>query len=226
MDGSEFFMPSEAGESYDPAAFERFKQQVQANAAFVAALRKGEQRQKQKEDRLFQILLKFIQSNQKSNIVMLVTRLLEENIPASVILAIIVLGNEQLQKEVDESVPQLVAGESVQASTQKNPTMSITETLSDSSIPLRAKIAIDQWVSGIWETSSAIPFRVLETVLDKAGDVKKVVIACSANVLNDYMESMPEVKGDYEVYMKFCEFLLRGIITNLKKQIENQKELK
>lgn len=224
MDGSEFFSPSGASESYDPAAFERFKEQMQQSAAFVAAVRKGEQKQKQKEDKLAQILLKFIQSNQKSNIVMLAARLLEENIPASVILAIILLGNEQLQREVDQALPQIAAGQDGVPKVEST-TFSIMERVTDSSMPLRIKIAIDEWGKGIWEAASAIPFRLLETALDKEGQIKKVLTACTANVLADFMETAPEVKSNYEVYLNFCEFLMQGIMKRVKEQIQNQKEL-
>ena len=75
MSDMEFFSPGEAGESYDPAAFERFKQQMKASAAFIAAARKSEQKQKEKEDKLAKILLKFIQTNQKSGILMLARKI-------------------------------------------------------------------------------------------------------------------------------------------------------
>lgn len=227
MSNAEFFNPSEGGESYDPAAFERFKDQMKKSAAFMAAARKGEQKQKQKEDRLAKILLRFIQTNQKSDIVMLAARLLEENIPASVILAIIILGNEELKEEVKQNVPLLEVADAPPAET--SPTaheFSLMNRFSDSSLPLKIKAEIDEWGKGIFEAASASPFRVLETALGADGNVKKIVIACAANVLSSFMESQQtELKADYEAFLSFCELLVQAIMKKIKEQVSNQKEL-
>ncbi|MBI4995033.1 hypothetical protein HZC21_05350 [Candidatus Peregrinibacteria bacterium] len=241
MSDFEFFRPGEAGESYDPAAFERFKQQMKANAAFVAAARKSEQKQKEKEDKLAKILLKFIQTNQKSGILMLASKLMEENVPPSFILAIILLGNEEIQAELKrEIVSSLAQIEAPEAETEKADIKSQIETekekiLSEFSLAakfenpalsLKVKAEIDMWGKSIFEAGSGIPFRVLETALDREGNIKKVVVDCTANVLDDYLASnnMPQV--EYDTCFSFCEFLMRGIMQALKKQIENQKELK
>lgn len=226
MSNAEFFNPSEGGESYDPAAFERFKDQMKKSAAFMAAARKGEQKQKQKEDRLAKILLRFIQTNQKSDIVMLAARLLEENIPASVILAIIILGNEELKEEVKQNVPLLEAQETEPSAEKPVHKFSLMNRFSDSSLPLKIKAEIDEWGKGIFEAASASPFRVLETALDADGNVKKIVIACAANVLSSFMESQQtELKADYEAFLSFCELLVQAIMKKIKEQVSNQKEL-
>lgn len=240
MSDMEFFRPGEAGESYDPAAFERFKQQMKASAAFVAAARKQEQKQKEKEDKLAKILLKFIQTNQKSGILMLAARLLAENIPPSFILAIILLGNEEIQAELKREVSSLAQieapkvgaveeGVKSQSETEKAKTLSefsLAAKFENPSLSLKVKAEIDSWGKSIFEAGSSIPFRVIETALNPEGNIKKVVIDCTANVLDDYLASnnMPQV--EYDTCFSFCEFLMRGIMQALKKQIENQKELK
>lgn len=223
MDGLDFFNPSEGGESYDPAAFERFKEKIKKNAAFIAALRKGEQKQKQKEDRLAKILQKFIQSNQRTGIVMLVSRLLEENIPASFILSIIILGNEEMKIEIEKE--QLMLPESPAPTTAVKTDFSLITGFEDHSLPLKLKVEIDTWGKGIIEAGSGIPFRVLETSLDKEGNVKKPVIDCAANVLSDFIEMHKGPQIAYETFYSFCEFLMKGVMKRLQKQIENQKEL-
>lgn len=236
----EFFRPGEAGESYDPAAFERFKQQMKASAAFIAAARKSEQKQKEKEDKLAKILLKFIQTNQKSGILMLAAKLMEENIPPSFILAIILLGNEEIQAELKREISSLAQIEAPKAGTGEADVKSQSETreaktLSEFSLAakfenpalsLKVKAEIDTWGKSIFEAGSSVPFRVLETALNPEGNIKKVVIDCTANVLDDYLagNNMPQV--EYDTCFSFCEFLMRGIMQALKKQIENQKELR
>lgn len=223
MSDLEFFNPGEGGESYDPAAFERFKEKIKKNAAFIAALRKGEQKQKQKEDRLAKILLKFIQGNQRSAVVMLAAKLLEENIPASFILSIIILGNEeQLAEAKNTEEPRQIAGAHDEAAKTD---FSLITAFSAHTLPLELKVQIDAWGKGIIEAGSGAPFRVLETALDKQGNVKKVVIDCAANILGDFVEASQGPKLGYETFFSFCEFLMKGVMQRLQKQIENQKEL-
>lgn len=228
MSDFESFNPGEGGEAYDPAAFERFKEKIKKNTAFIAAVRKGEQKQKVKEDRLAKILLKFIQSNQKSALLMLAAKLLRENIPASFILSVILLGNEEVQmelkKEAQADLPQLTAGETARRSSISSE-FSIVTAFSDQSLPLKLKAEIDDWGKGILESGSAAPFRVLETALDSTGAVKKVVIDCCANVLDDFIANNNGPKLGYETFYSFCEFLMKGVMRHLQKQIEDQKEL-
>lgn len=222
MAGPEIFSPTEGGESYDPAAFEQFKERIKKNAAFIAAAKKSEQKQKEKEDKLAKILLRFIQQNQKSAILMLAAKLLEENIPPSFILAIIILGNEEVMMELKKEanlepaqIPQnLVPGE-----------FSLIAEFSHNALPLKLKAEIDSWGKGIFEAGSAVPFRILETAIDKQGNIKSIVIDCCANVLQDFIEGNGIQPEPYDTYFSFCEFFAKGVFAALKKQIENQKEL-
>lgn len=231
MDGLDFFSPSAGGEAYDPAAFERFKEQMKKNAQFVAAQQKSEQRQKKKEDALLQILMKFFKSNKKRGLVVLASRLLEQNIPASFILGVILLGNEDLQKEVRESAPLLespsgpvdVSIEPIIPPQKASSEFSLVAAFSDPSIPLRVKAEIDAWGKNLYEIVSANPFRILETVLDPAGMPKSVVINCMANVLQDYLFENGLVDYSYETMASFSEFLIHGILKKAKEQVENQK---
>lgn len=230
MSDMEFFSPGEGGESYDPAAFDRFKEKMKKNAAFMAAARKSEQKQKQKEDRLAQILLKFIQSNQKSGILMLAAKLLQENIPPSFILSIILLSNKEIQMELKKETEFMLGQGADAQETRAPPTSTPTEfslvtRFSDHSLPLKIKAEIDSWGKGIMEAGSAIPFRVLETAIGQDGHVKKVVVDLSANVLDDFLQENNGPQLGYETFFSFCEFLMQGVMNRLQKQIENQKEL-
>lgn len=225
----EFFNPSEGGESYDPAAFERFKEKIKKNAAFIAAARKSEQKQKQKEDRLAKILLKFIQTNQKSGILMLAAKLLEENIPPSFILAIILLGNEEVQLELKRETQLELETPQLDAPQLDAPKpageFSLATLFADSSLPLKVKAEIDAWGKGIVEAGSAVPFRVLETALTADGQIKKIVVDCAANVLDDFLAQNGAKEITFDACFSFCEFLMQGVMQRLQKQIENQKEL-
>lgn len=226
MNNLEFFQPSEGGEAYDPAAFERFKQQMQRNAAFIAAAKQSEQKQKKKEDRLAAILLKFIQGNQKSAILMLAAKLLEENIPASVILSIIILGNEEVQRELKAEIAREVEGEQAELQSGAHIDTALMPKITDHQIPPYLRVEIDAWAKGIFDAASAVPFQLLATALDNQGNVKQIMIDCAANILEDFLENAGGKNLPYDTYFSFCEFLMKGVMQKVREQIENQKELR
>src|SRR5260221_3590095 len=94
-----FFSNDNRSEGMDPAAFERFKERMAAAAAQLKALQKQEQKQKKKEDELVKILLRFIQTGTRRDIMILVSRLLEQNIPAGFIVSLLLISNEDIQRE-------------------------------------------------------------------------------------------------------------------------------
>lgn len=96
----ESFIGLDQGEGMSEAAFEAFKEKMKAAAAQIAAIRKEEGKQKKKEEELLRILLKFVKNSSKKELVLLISRVLEQNIPANFILAIILLGNDEILKEV------------------------------------------------------------------------------------------------------------------------------
>ncbi|PJC37446.1 hypothetical protein CO046_00765 [Candidatus Peregrinibacteria bacterium CG_4_9_14_0_2_um_filter_53_11] len=282
MAGFESFAPGEGGESYDPAAFERFKERLKKNSAVIAALVKSEKKQKKKEDTLLQILLMLIQSNQKRGVMLLATRLLAENIPASFVLALIILGNEDIQREIDHQAQLLLEKEkdeaaatqqaqaqesfaprmgttpadyqgalggpseqSYSSSSEDSPTDSlcaedfrrssppsefslVSQLGHNSALPLKMRGDIDSWCWGVFEAGSSVPFKVLETTLDKEGHIKGIVTDAAANVLDDYlasMESESSLRMAYDGCRAFAEFMLKGVMRRLKEQVESQRQL-
>jgi len=101
MGDLEFFGgPDQGGESFDAAAFERFKERMKRAAAQLKAQQKTEQKQKKTEDELIKILIKFIKSGKKKDLLLLVTRLLEMNVPAGFIVSLLVISNKDIQEEL------------------------------------------------------------------------------------------------------------------------------
>lgn len=242
MDGLDFFNPSDGGESYDPAAFERFKEQVKKNGQFVAAMQRDEKKKKKKEDALAQIILAFIKANKNSGLMVIVSELLEQNIPASFILAIIVLGNPEIRTAIDQHEKEQLALESGEKDfpmssrpalpalneEQQATEFSLVARFNDSTIPLKIKLALDEWGVGIFQAGTSQPFKILETVLDKTGHVKNVVIEACATVLQSYLTVSDEAtfaSRGHESFVSFGEFVMRGIMQKLKDQVENQKQL-
>ncbi len=216
-----FFGADDRGESMDPAAFERFKERMAAAAAQLKAMQKQEQKQKKKEDELVRILLRFIQTGTKRDIMILVSRLLEQNIPAAFIVSLLLINNEEIQKEL--GIKLLPQGE---VEEQKMRALTLPDHyLKGEIIPLKIKITIDAWAHDIIERSQEYAERVLDTVLDHDGLIKLPVLQLGVFCLRDFLEE-EGIRIDYDLMKDFVELMLEGILKKVAEEFKNRKKLK
>lgn len=218
------------------AALENLREQMRAAAAQIAAIKKEEKRQKKKEYDLLKILLKFVKTSQKTELVLLISRALEQNLPANFILAIILLGNEDIQKEVGEFLmlksPENIPQEKALTFFNNN----------DETLPLKLKIEIDNWIKSILLQAEENPQKLLKTAykvefeeLPRESEfddkkytekktIKKITIKLLAFVLRDYLEQN-NTNEPFEKLMKFSEFILKGILAKTQENFENRRML-
>ncbi|MDP4008227.1 MAG: hypothetical protein Q8P68_03490 [Candidatus Peregrinibacteria bacterium] len=197
MSDLESFGGLDGGEGLDPAALERFNEQMRENAAHIAALQKAQAAQMQQEDKLVKIILKFIQTSQKTELVVLVTQLLEQNVPAGFILSLIVLGNEDIQEAAgiklslpEEDMLRLQAsenakhGQSQNADSAESSNQLIIFDSDVSVLPLKVRIGIDLWSKNILAAGLGNPNKVLDSVY-MPGMRMKAAATLSNNISND-----------------------------------------
>lgn len=226
-----------------------FQERMARNAAAMAAARQQEQKQKKKEDRLAAILLRFIQTSARNDLVLLVARCLEQNIPAVFVLSLILLGDDAMQKEMGVEL-HLLGGQTRQASQGAGPagalpageTVSMTDRVSaddagkmvpfgqDGAIPLKLRIEIELWTQAMWEAMAPIPERILKTAVefkedpDAVTEPKAVVSQLAAFVLRDFFQAQG-VDQPFENLKNFAEFVLKGLFKRLEDQVKDQKQL-
>jgi hypothetical protein len=211
------------GEGMDTAAFEKFKERMKAAAAQLKALAAGEQKARKKEDELIKILLKFIKSGKKKDILLLVLRLLEQNVPAGFIVSLLVISNREMQEDL--GLKMLPSGPE-----HDIPEDSDMETLPDrylkeSVLPLRVKIAIDAWLHEIAKRAADNPEKIIFTILDGEGIIKLPVTQLAVFSLRDFLEQQ-EVESSYDKLKDFMDMMLEGIIKKTREQFENRKQIR
>lgn len=172
----EEFQGFDQTDKMDAASFEKFKDRMKAAAAQIQAIKKEEKKRKKKEDELVKILLKFIQNSHKKDLVLLISRALEKNIPANFILAVVLLGNEDIQKEVGEYLmlpgmkDQIEAAANATNATNNEGQIPLERSLiffqDDASLPLKVRIEVDHWISNMLYQAAEAPTRLLATAYD------------------------------------------------------------
>lgn len=232
MSSLEFFTPGEgADKGMDAAALERFQERMRANAQAIAALQKSEQKQKKQEDKLSAILAAFIQRNQKTDWVILITRLLEQNVPASFILAVILLADEIVQKTVgiELTMPELSLSDAAQLAAPQNPEALSralqTGQFQSDAIPLKIRISLELWSKNLWEAAIAQPYRILTTIMDVEERPITTLVQLTTLVVRDFMEQQGHQQG-YDAIRGFAQFVLEGLLKKIRIYIKGTPELK
>ncbi|MFA6918323.1 MAG: hypothetical protein WC285_05890 [Candidatus Gracilibacteria bacterium] len=224
----EQFFGFDAGEGMDDKSFELFKEKMKAAAAQIAAIKKEEGKQKKKEEELLKILLKFIKTSQKKELVLLISRALEQNLPANFILAMILLGNEEIEREI---------GNYLMLKAEENQEKALIFFREDETMPLKVKIELDMWMKSLLFQAEENPEKLLKTAYDvnmlenDEGDVKEnksvkvVLIQLMAHVMREFLDSK-NFPNNYENLLEFTKFVLQGILNKAEEGIKNRKLLK
>jgi hypothetical protein len=204
----------------DEASFEKFKERVKAAQAQIKAIQKGEQKVRQKEEKLIKILLKFVKNHHKKDVMLLIARLLEQNIPPIFILSVVLLGNENVL--ADEESKQLLAGK---VEIPEAESVSLAHLDKDQLLPVKLKVRIDEWLKNIFKSALENPHRLIKTVYDQDEQIKLPLIQLCAFIQRDYLEANDE-EADYEKLKEFSMFFMSGILKKVEDAIEKTKELK
>ncbi|MBT3865441.1 hypothetical protein HOE67_03380 [Candidatus Peregrinibacteria bacterium] len=241
------------GEGMDAASFEKFQERMRKAAAQIKAIRKQEKKQKKKENELIKILLKFIKHSHKKDLVLLISRVLEKNMPANFVLAVVLLGNEEIQQEIGKYLlPEEIRTGEVDLNqleaAQAQDTAAAEKALiffgDDKSLPLKIRIEIDNWIKGLILQASESAPKLLKTAYDikkirekKEGAVfenevetrlekttSDALIKLTANIILDFLKQNG-LEEDFEKLQEFSKFLLKGILDKTKEELDDRLEL-
>ncbi len=226
MSDLESFSGFDAGsDQMSAAAFEKFKERMRAATAQLKALQASEQRQKKTEDELIKILLKFIQTGKTGEILMLVLRMLENNVPSGYIVSLLLISNREIQKELNiRLLPPPEVMQTLEKDENDAPTLLPAEYMEGKVLPLKIKISIDSWIREIHRRAGEYPQKVLQTSWSDEG-VNLTSLQLATFCLRDYLES-EGVAADYAKLKEFMEMTLEKILMDIKNELENRKGLK
>lgn len=243
-----FFGMEGGGEGMSSEALEKLQERMREAAAQIAAIRREEKRHKQKEDELIKILLHFVRTSHKTELILLISRALEENIPANFILAIILLGNEEIQKQVgarfllpegmgEREMQMLNAGEMATADDKSL----IFFSEKDESMPLKVKIELDAWIKSLIAQAEDTPQKLIKTVykiefIEEESDnyfygekkvtqkksIKHIIIQLAAYIINEYLNGKG-IEENFETTRNFAQFIITGIVQKTEESLDQRK---
>ncbi|MFA6528563.1 MAG: hypothetical protein WCT46_03405 [Candidatus Gracilibacteria bacterium] len=228
---------SEGGASAE--AVEKLREQMRKASAAIKAIQKEEGKQKKKEDKLANLLVKLIQSGggATSGVLALIVQLLAENIPAGFILAILILSREDIKKEAGEDLmlknyedpeQKMIEGEKVDLTKDerkifKKREKEMEDLEEEEILSPKIRDELNEWGEMILAAGLMNPHKTLGTVLDSEKKIKAPVVQLAAFTLRDYF-TMHGLEHDYDDMWDFTAAVLRSVMVKINKASKDVKK--
>lgn len=200
-------MGSEAAEMSD----EQVREEARQSQAAKAQLQKEEGKAKQNDNILAQIIVQFLGQPANTDLFLLISRVIAQNIPSELIVAILSLIDEGAQTQVTGL---LAAG------TDASPASSGSrQSTSDfGSLGAEQKKKIDDWLENMRLVSLSKPHKTLDSMLLKVQDrpLSPALIQLSAVILQRYLEKQG---GSFE--LAHLRDFMQDVFVKIAKELAN-----
>lgn len=158
-----------------PESREQFQEQMRENARAIKNMSAHQAAQKKQEDKLAKILLRFMKDPTKFDIVFLVVRLLQENVPGAFILAVLSIADPEMEQELLGSFQAGNIGESA-----------LSTVPGEAFIPDDIKRVLNAWGLAIEASGALMPGKTLSTVLTPDQKLKSLILDLLQFALEEY----------------------------------------
>ncbi len=229
MSDFESFLGNEASEGGASAeAVERLREQMRKASGAIKAIQREEGKQKKKEDKLANLLVKLIKGGASTGALTLIVQLLRENIPASFILALLILSHEDIKKEAgnelkligyEDPEKKFADGEKVDLTKEERKIFKKREKemedLDDEEVlSPQMRDDINEWGEAMLAAGLSIPHKTTGTVLDEEKKIKAPVVQLATFTLREYLESRG-IKYEFDDMWEFSAALLKSVMIKL-----------
>lgn len=174
-----FFGLDNADGQMSQEAAEKFREQMRKSAAAGKAIAGHHAQQKKKEGKLAHIFVKFLQNKGQSDIVFLIVRLLEQNVPGAFILSMLMISDPELEKDLEIDLKE-------KAQTQFPENM--LEQIDDETLPGNVKAELNAWGFEILKAGLMLPNRTLQAVLTPDQKLKSIILDLLVYSLDEYFD--------------------------------------
>lgn len=197
-------------------AAEKFREQMRKSAAAAKAIAAHQSNQKKKEDKLARIFIKFLQNKAKSDIIFLIVRLLEQNVPGAFILAILLLSDQELEKDLEVDLKK--RSQEIQKENQ------LLETFeSDESVPQSIKAELNAWGEEILKAGLIMPNKTLDAVLTPDQKLKSLVLDLIEYSLLEYFDRHTMSFNEDKI-KQFALISIQSVLIKLREEAKKQTD--
>ena len=210
--------PSEKKEMSD----EKFREEMSRTQQAIKQLQKEEGKAKGYDFNLAMIIVQFLSQPQNTDLFLLISRSVAQNIPSELLIAILSLIDKKAQEEVKNL---LKAGKEAEKSPKR--ALVIHKKADFQNLSPEHKKAIDTWVSHMAEVSSKRPHHVLEAIVipGPQRELSSVLIQLSAFILRRYLADH-KIDIEFQNLYDFMQGVFVEMVKNLETLVKEQKQIK
>ncbi len=200
---------------------EQFRDEMKRTQQALAQLQKEESKAKAHDNSLAIIIVQFLSQPENTDLFLLISRTVAQNIPSELIIAILSLIDKKAQKEVKGL---LEAGKEAKKSNEH--TLTLHQKADFQKLSPEHKKAIDIWTQNIFAVASKKPHRVLTSVVIPGPErqLSPIPVQLSAFILRNYLAGH-QIDVEFENLRDFMQGVFVEIVKNLEAQIKEQKHL-
>ena len=201
---------------------EVFRDQQKKTQQQVTAIKKAEANAKQKDHRLAAVLGKFLQNHSNTQIMLLIARCIDHNIPAGLILGLLALVEPEAQAEFEKLMGE--TAQLLQAPEEGTRALVAQQDFNSAHLPEHVKLALDAWGRGLFEFGLTQPMRLLTTAASPEGELFPSLAQLATFLLQQYLAG-EKINTEYASTHEFAELLLKNVLAKIREQLGGTKEL-
>jgi hypothetical protein len=175
-------MPDEGMGGAPEALSEDAKARFAAAGAAMAQIRKEEKKSKKKDDKVVQVIMKFLQDQKNSHLFTLISRLVARDCPSIFILAVISLIDEESMSEVAEYLKEVTEKDAHQVVDES---MALTKSREIDAETNRAMI---DWITRMQMVLAQSPEKILTKLMIDEKNIDGTVLQLTTFVLQRFFE--------------------------------------
>jgi hypothetical protein len=209
--------PSEKKEMSD----EQFSEEMRKTQQALAQLQKEEGQARGHDNNLAAIIVQFLSQPENTDLFLLISRTVAQNVPSELIIAILSL----IDKKAQEEVKGFLAGGKGAEEVEK--AMVVHRQADFESLSPHHKKAIDKWIGNISKVAAKKPHRTLETIVipGPQRELSMVVIQLSAFILRNFLLKH-DITVEFQSLRDFMQEVFVEIVKNLEELVKEQKQLR
>ncbi len=195
---------------------EQFNEEMRKTQAAVKQLQKEEGHAKQQDSDLAGIIVQFLGQPENTGLFLLISRVIAQNIPSELIIAIIALIDDAATAQVEAY---LQAG-------NVDPGQALQKQADFGSLPPEHKEVIDQWIRNLDTVAASKPHRTLETIVIRTPEpsLSSQLIQLSAFILKRYLDKF-NIDNDIDHLKEFMQSVFLEIVKHVEDLVQGQKSL-
>jgi hypothetical protein len=192
---------------------EKFQEMMRESAKAAKAIAAHQAAQKAQEDKLAKILMRYMKDPAKADIVFLVIKLLQENVPGAFILGILSIADPDMEKELKATFEE-----------GKPEDSSLATLAGESFVPEEIKLELNAWGDAILKAGLLLPGKTLQNVLTPELKLKSLVLDLLEFSLEEFL-SRHGIEFSEERIRQVCLLSIQTVLVKLREVTKEKSDI-